>query len=87
MLDGQGKSVDHRFWLGSHRANQSLTITGDLLGALRYIGPEQAAGQASPCRSAQRHLFAGRDLYELLTLQPVIAGDDRAAADSADRFC
>lgn len=79
MLDGQGKVWITDFGLAHIEANQSLTMTGDLVGTLRYMSPEQALAKRAPIDQRSDIYSLGATLYELLTLQPVIAGDDRAA--------
>ena len=66
------------FGLARIRGDSDLTASGDILGTLRYLSPEQAKGrrEAVDCRSDVYAL--GATLYELLTLRPVYEGDDRA---------
>ncbi len=60
------------------QADSSLTMTGDIVGTLRYTSPEQA----TPTRTIVDHrtdvYSLGATLYELLTLRPVHEGSDRA---------
>ena len=63
------------FGLALLESEASVTITGDLVGTLRYMSPEQATGK--PVDSKTDVYSLGATLYELLTLHPVVDGTDR----------
>jgi hypothetical protein len=79
LLDGEGKLWVTDFGLARFQSDAPLTRTGDVVGTLRYMSPEQATGQ-SPLVDHRTDIYSlGATLYELLTLQPVFAGDDGPA--------
>ena len=76
LLDSKGKLWIADFGL-AHIASQSqLTLSGDLIGTLRYMSPEQAAGDAALDHRIDIYSL-GISLYELLTLRPAFAGADQ----------
>ena len=52
-------------------------MTGDILGTLRYMSPEQALAKRVVIDHRTDIYSLGATLYELLTLHPVFEGDDR----------
>jgi serine/threonine protein kinase len=65
------------FGLARCRGEAGLTLSGDLLGTLRYMSPEQALGQRQRVDHRTDLYSLGATLYELLTLEPVHDGRDR----------
>jgi serine/threonine protein kinase len=76
LLDAKGNIWVTDFGL-AQVCDVSLTRTGDLLGTLRYMSPEQAAGQRAVVDQRTDVYSLGATLYELLTLEPIFNGQDR----------
>jgi serine/threonine protein kinase len=76
LLDGAGHVWVTDFGLARWSA-EDLTMTGDVLGTLRYMSPEQASARRGLVDHRTDVYSLGATLYELLTLQPVARGDDR----------
>ncbi|MCL4204324.1 MAG: tetratricopeptide repeat protein [Pirellulaceae bacterium] len=77
LLDGGGKLWVTDFGLARcQRAETSLTKSGDMVGTLRYMSPEQTAGQSALIDHRTDIYSLGATLYELLTLQAAFPGHD-----------
>jgi serine/threonine protein kinase len=65
------------FGLARFHNEAGLTMSGDLLGTLRYMSPEQALAKHGLVDHRSDIYSLGATLYELLTLQPACPGQDR----------
>ncbi len=65
------------FGLAHCQGQAGLTMSGDVLGTLRYMSPEQALGQRAAVDARTDVYSLGATLYELLTLTPAYTGRDR----------
>jgi tetratricopeptide (TPR) repeat protein len=77
MLDARGKLWITDFGLAHIESDATLTMTGDLIGTLRYMSPEQAEGRSAILDHRTDIYSLGITLYELLTLQPAFPANDR----------
>lgn len=78
LLDGAGQLWVTDFGLAQMQNEKGVTLTGDVIGTLRYMSPEQAGG--STVIDARTDIYSlGATLYELLTLQLAHPADDRQA--------
>jgi serine/threonine protein kinase len=78
MVDGRGQVWITDFGLAHlSEGGQSLTLTGDLVGTVRYMSPEQALAQRVVIDHRTDVYSLGATLYELLTLRPVFDGAGR----------
>ncbi len=69
MLDGTGRVWVTDFGLAQIRSGGDLTQTGDLVGTLRYMSPEQANGDRQLLDHRTDIYSLGATLYELATLR------------------
>ena len=79
LLDGNGKLWVTDFGLARRQTDAALTRTGDLVGTVRYMSPEQALGQVALVDHRTDIYSLGATLYELLTLEPAFPGDEGPA--------
>jgi eukaryotic-like serine/threonine-protein kinase len=77
MLDARGEVWITDFGLARIESNTEMTMTGDLLGTLCYMSPEQASGDRRIVDHRTDVYSLGATLYELLALRPAFAGTDR----------
>jgi hypothetical protein len=77
LVDSRGNVWITDFGLAHFQADAGLTQSGDLLGTLRYMSPEQAGGQRVLIDHRTDVYSLGATMYELLTLRPMFAGADR----------
>jgi serine/threonine protein kinase len=77
LVDAGGNLWITDFGLAQLQSETKLTLTGDLVGTLRYMSPEQTLGGRTPLDHRTDVYSLGATLYELLTLEPVFPGRDR----------
>jgi serine/threonine protein kinase len=77
IVDAWGKLWVTDFGLARTATDAGLTMTGDVLGTLRYMSPEQALARHGLVDHRTDVYSLGATLYELLTGQPAVAGQDR----------
>jgi serine/threonine protein kinase/tetratricopeptide (TPR) repeat protein len=77
LVDVRGHLWITDFGLAHMQSETRLTMTGDLMGTLRYMSPEQALGSHDVIDHRTDLYSLGVTLYELLTLSPLVAGVDR----------
>jgi tetratricopeptide (TPR) repeat protein len=77
MVDGRGNVWVTDFGLARMQTEASLTLSGDLVGTVRYMSPEQALANRVVIDHRTDIYSLGATLYELLVLQAAFAGSDR----------
>jgi tetratricopeptide (TPR) repeat protein/tRNA A-37 threonylcarbamoyl transferase component Bud32 len=77
LLDDRGNVWIADFGLAHIPSDPRLTLTGDVVGTLRYMSPEQALAKRLVIDHRADIYSLGVTLYELLTLRPAIDGENR----------
>jgi serine/threonine protein kinase/Flp pilus assembly protein TadD len=78
LLDGTGRVWITDFGLAHMQHGEaSLTMTGQTVGTPRYMSPEQALAKRVSIDHRTDVYSLGVTLYELLTLRPAFASEDR----------
>jgi serine/threonine protein kinase len=76
LIDPQGALWITDFGLARFPSDPSVTRTGDVVGTLRYMSPEQALARRGVVDQRTDIYSLGVTLYELLTLRPAFDGRD-----------
>ncbi len=74
ILDREGRLRILDFGLARLEGQESLTATGDFLGTVLYMSPEQAMARRIPLDHRTDVYSLGATLYEMLTWQPPFTG-------------
>jgi serine/threonine protein kinase len=74
LLDAKGTLWITDFGLAQFYTENNLTRSGDMVGTMRYMSPEQASGRAVVLDQRTDIYSLGVTLYELLTLERALPG-------------
>ncbi len=74
LLDNHGNVWVADFGLAKTADDDDLTLTGDILGTIRYMAPERFQGK---CDARSDVYSLGLTLYELIALRPAYEAADR----------
>ena len=77
LLDRDASLYLTDFGLARIEADAGVTMTGDLVGTLRYMAPEQALAQRLELDDRADIYSLAVTLYELLALRPAFDAEDR----------
>lgn len=77
LVDARGSLWITDFGLARVQGGSGITITGDLVGTVRYMSPEQVLGERTIGDHRADIYSLGATLYELLTLRPIYLGGNR----------
>ena len=77
MVDGTGNLWITDFGLARLNVDANITMSGDVLGTLRYMSPEQAQGSNAIVDQRTDVYSLGATMYELLALRPAFEGAER----------
>jgi WD40 repeat protein/serine/threonine protein kinase len=78
LIDVRGGLWITDFGLARMQSDAGLTMTGDVVGTLRYMSPEQSSARRGIVDHRTDVYSLGATLYELLTLHPAYDGRDHA---------
>lgn len=78
IVDAQGRVKVTDFGLAVDTADLGLTRSGEVVGTIRYMSPEQAAGKRGLVDQRSDIYCLGATLYELLTYRPPFASESLA---------
>ena len=76
IVDQSGKTWVTDFGLARVQSDVSLTQSGDIVGTMKYMSPEQARGDSAIVDGRADVYSLGVTLYEMLTLKPAHDGRD-----------
>jgi serine/threonine protein kinase/Tfp pilus assembly protein PilF len=76
ILSIDGRVLIADFGLAKNVAEESVTMTGSLMGTVRYLSPEQAMAKRVAVDHRTDLYSLGATMYELLCFQPAFPGDD-----------
>ncbi|HLW66300.1 MAG TPA: serine/threonine-protein kinase, partial [Gemmataceae bacterium] len=77
MIDSSGKLWVTDFGLARFGTDADLTMSGDFVGTLRYMSPEQALAHHGLVDHRTDVYALGATMYELLTGKPAVSGEDK----------
>jgi tetratricopeptide (TPR) repeat protein len=78
LVDVRGQLWVSDFGLAQFQRDAALTLTGDMVGTLRYMSPEQVLARRGVVDHRTDIYSLGVTFYELLTGEPAFGGPDRA---------